>query len=1017
MTGDQEKKFYVEELPNERLKSLFDKMPLGVVYYDKKKGVTDVNPAALEILGLSLNQIQGRTAFDPKWKPIHMDGSQFKQENHPSMIALRTGKPVLGQIMGVTNLNEKKYRWIQIDAIPEFKPKAKEPHQVCVFFKDVTDIREAESKILEDQKRIEKTQKLGKLGDWTYHFKTKEIWASLEVYRILGISSKPQNLHLEFLKSRITEFDNHFKTALKLSKVKKAFSLEFEFNLKKETKIIRTKVEVIYDDKNVLQRLSGVLQDVTLTTLTNHRLKESEKKFFKTLKRSLAPIALIRFSDCKLLDLNRATSKLTGYTIKELKGKTISQLNIWGSKKQQLRFINKLEKKGRITNFQSSLRMKSGEKRICLISAEMTTLENEQLVLVNLQDITEKIKQQKLLKKQSDFALRLTENHPSGIASCDSNGKLILFNETAKKWHGLDVRDIDHSEWAQYYDLYNAETGKLLEPDEIPLVRAFKGEQVEKTEIIINAKNQKLRHVLCNAAPMKDDMGNITGALVVMDDITYKKNQELKLKKQEEELRKKLEKVEQSEFFFQEITKIAKTGGWTIDVRTNEIGWTEEVYNIHGLPVGELPSMEEALDFFIDGSRETLTNGIEQAINNKTKYDLHLRFQNAQKKKLWVRTIGHPVLDAQQELIGFKGIFQDITDIRSMEEEISKKQEMYNLLAQNIIDIICLFELNGTFRYITPSVEKLLGYTQSEMIGKKFSDLIHKDDLPGLKKLLSKQKIAKISKRTYDFRVVHKEGHYLWLETLSSPVYRNDELDCVVTSTRDITESVLANKKVTRYQEALQKLTTEIVNVEEKEKRRIASNIHDHLSQALVMAKMKIDQLLKQSDSQIFENLNFIKIQISNALDNSRKITSELSPPILYQLGIIEALYWLMEKYEEMYPMNFLLKTKLLNIKMPDSTAIILFRCVQELLNNAVKYSKASIIAVKIVKVKSKVIVNIIDNGIGFEPDKLHDVYDFSNGGFGLFSIKERINNLGGEFLIQSKPKEGTDIEITMHIV
>ncbi len=93
-----------------RLGYLFNTMLLGVVYQDATGHVIDANPAAQKILGLTLDQMQGRTSADPRWKAIHEDGSDFPGETHPAMLALETGQPVYNVVMGVFNPPLNAYR-------------------------------------------------------------------------------------------------------------------------------------------------------------------------------------------------------------------------------------------------------------------------------------------------------------------------------------------------------------------------------------------------------------------------------------------------------------------------------------------------------------------------------------------------------------------------------------------------------------------------------------------------------------------------------------------------------------------------------------------------------------------------------------------------------------------------------------------------------------------------------------------------------------------------------------------
>ena len=127
------------------------------------------------------------------------------------------------------------------------------------------------------------------------------------------------------------------------------------------------------------------------------------------------------------------------------------------------------------------------------------------------------------LKKQSEFVLAMTENQPSGIVACDSEGKLVLFNKSAQEWHGINVMKIPQDKRAENYGLYKLDAETLLTLDEIPLLQAFNGKKVINFEIVIKAKNQNPRIVICNGTSFFDADGNKLGAVIVMNDVTKQK--------------------------------------------------------------------------------------------------------------------------------------------------------------------------------------------------------------------------------------------------------------------------------------------------------------------------------------------------------------------------------------------------------------------------------------------------------------------------------------------------------------
>ncbi len=145
-----ERKQAVEALQESEVKyrTLYETMVQGVVYQSADGTVISANTAAERILGLTLDQIQGRAPMDPGWKTIRQDGADFPEEEHPSMVALRTGKEVSGVVMGIFNPSLNDFRWTSINALPLFMDGENRPYQVYTTFTDITDLKAAGLKAL-----------------------------------------------------------------------------------------------------------------------------------------------------------------------------------------------------------------------------------------------------------------------------------------------------------------------------------------------------------------------------------------------------------------------------------------------------------------------------------------------------------------------------------------------------------------------------------------------------------------------------------------------------------------------------------------------------------------------------------------------------------------------------------------------------------------------------------------------------------------------------------------------------
>ncbi len=128
----------------DRYRLLFETMVQGVAFQDAEGRISHANPAAQQILGLTLDQLQGRTSIDARWKALHEDGSDYGGETHPAMVALRTGRPVRNTTMGIFNPQDDAYHWINVSAVPRFRPGESMPYEVYTTFDDITERRQAE---------------------------------------------------------------------------------------------------------------------------------------------------------------------------------------------------------------------------------------------------------------------------------------------------------------------------------------------------------------------------------------------------------------------------------------------------------------------------------------------------------------------------------------------------------------------------------------------------------------------------------------------------------------------------------------------------------------------------------------------------------------------------------------------------------------------------------------------------------------------------------------------------------
>jgi len=229
---------------------------------------------------------------------------------------------------------------------------------------------------------------------------------------------------------------------------------------------------------------------------------------------------------------------------------------------------------------------------------------------------------------------------------------------------------------------------------------------------------------------------------------------------------------------------------------------------------------------------------------------------------------------------------------------------------------------------------------------------------------------------------------------------------------RDITERKKTEKQLIAYQNQLRSLASELSKTEERERRRISEYLHDRICQALVVTRMKFGALKGSDDKKEIDELtDEITTILVEAINDMRSLTFDLSPPILHELGFVPAIEWEREKICK--ENNILIKFKSDKHPKPvdEDTGVFLFRSVQELLQNIVKHSQARSAEISI-RVKGD-FVNVVvnDDGIGFDISELEDNI-WQNTKFGLFSIRERMESIGGSCKIVSESGHGTCITL-----
>ncbi len=223
----------------------------------------------------------------------------------------------------------------------------------------------------------------------------------------------------------------------------------------------------------------------------------------------------------------------------------------------------------------------------------------------------------------------------------------------------------------------------------------------------------------------------------------------------------------------------------------------------------------------------------------------------------------------------------------------------------------------------------------------------------------------------------------------------------------EISERLRAEEAIRHSQAQLRRLTTELTLAEERERRAIASDLHDHIGQALAVIRARLRQMQSNAvfsgmEKDIEDTLELL----DQTIQSTRTLTFEISPPVLYDLGLEPALQWLCRQFQKKHGLRAEMTSEGSGPLVPDDIQITVFRSVQELLLNAAKHARASAVQVHLARMPAALRVEVRDDGGGFDTSREGASMD-DHGGFGLFSIRERLRVLGGALRVASSPGRG----------
>jgi len=349
----------------------------------------------------------------------------------------------------------------------------------------------------------------------------------------------------------------------------------------------------------------------------------------------------------------------------------------------------------------------------------------------------------------------------------------------------------------------------------------------------------------------------------------------------------------------------------------------------------------------------------------------------------------------------------EIAERKRAEEELRDREATMRALLNAPIEAATLVDTSGTILAANTTTAKRFERSVDELVGLCIYDLWPPAVAKFRKVQVDKIFLLGTPMRFEDEHEGRSFDHSLY------PVFdAQGKVARIAVYIRDITHRKQAEDRIRAYQERLRSLASQLSLTEERERRRIATALHDRVGQTLAICKIKLGPLRRSASStDLAEPLDEIHQYIEEIIRDTRSLTFELSSPILYQLGLEAAVEWLTEQAWERDGIPSKFQDDRQPKPLDDDVSVLLFQAVRELLINVVKHAQAQSVEVSMQRVGGHVQISVEDDGVGFYALPISPHWSEIKG-FGLFSIRERLDHLGGQLKINSQPGQGTQVTL-----
>ena len=719
--------------------------------------------------------------------------------------------------------------------------------------------------------------------------------------------------------------------------------------------------------------------------------RESENRLRTILDTDPDCIKLMNI-DCEMYEINKAgLAMIEADSFETVKGKSFLPFVV-STYSKMVSSLVKEAFNGMSGQIQFEMITMKGTRRWCEINIVPYSNAQGSIIwaLGVSRDITKRKADEEKMKRSSERFLMITSTTNDAVWEWDIETGELWSNENHRYLYGLTINDpvptIDV--WIK----------KMHPDDRDSIIKKQEDAFASSTNVFISEyrfkkMNGDYMNIYDRSYILRNEAGKPIRMTGSMMDITERKKAE--------------QIISHSNERFELIAKTTNDAIWETNLETQE-GWGNEMHQrLYGLTLADpVAEYKQWLEQIHPEEREQIKRSLEEALqSNENVWINEYRFFYSNKEWVNIYDRTYILRDATGKPIRMMGSMMDITERKKAEEALQQSEEKYRTLVEQASDGIFISDVSGVFYVVNSAGCQLSGYSFEELKQMTIYDLAEPEDLQlnpfQFDKLKSEKGV------TSERKMLKKDGMVIDIEVNAKLLSDGRFLAFI----KDITERKKAEQELKESYDAIRELTSYLEKIREEERTNISREIHDELGQQLTVLKMDISWLKKKikalADASVLQRVDDMLSMLNETVNSVRRISSNLRPSLLDDLGLVVAIEWQLSEFEKRSGIKTVFTADEIGMEIDRDIATGLFRIFQESLTNAAKHAEATEITVSLQKINDQLILHIRDNGLGYENEAVKNKKTF-----GILGMQERSLMMGGECRIKSETGTGTSVEV-----